>query len=117
MGGLMRACRPGPDFNTPPAKSDLNWPQSESDCFQLSVRFGRRVCSDLARVTPLEALSKHGACRLGKLNYLSDWPVAELICFPKRRWPRLGHPREYNARGCFLSPPFPTTPHRRLLEF
>ena len=43
MGGLMRACRPGPDFNTPPAKSDLNWPQSESDCFQLSVRFGRSV--------------------------------------------------------------------------
>ena len=49
MGGLMRACRPGPDFNPPPAKSDLNWPPSESDCFQLSVRFGRRVFSGLLR--------------------------------------------------------------------
>ena len=53
MGGLMRACRPGPDFNTPPANSDLNWPQSESDCFQLSVRFGRRgFC--VSNISPIQ---------------------------------------------------------------
>ena len=44
----MSCISPAPFF-PPLAKSDLNWLQSESDCFQLSVRFGRRVFSGLLR--------------------------------------------------------------------
>ena len=39
---------PAPSF-PPLAKSDLNWLQSESDRFQLSVRFGWRVSPGLLR--------------------------------------------------------------------
>ena len=81
MGGLMRACRPGPDFNTPPANSDLNWPQSESDCFQLSVRFGRRVFSDLRR-SRYPQPGEYSAPRTGA------WPPSLDLCFKAIESPR-----------------------------